>query len=287
MPKINSGPSKDKDNKIVKIEEQHLAQNGIFVGDREVLVASLQNYYNGNNIEIDLFLVDRFELSVDDVRAMRGWTMQSSEKLKIVILSSFYFNSESQNAALKILEDTPANTKIFLIATTSSLFLPTVLSRVYAYDYRSSTVDDSLARELLALPIHLRLQNSKFKKLMLLKIENVDLLKNSNKINDSESVDGDHENENIDSDENEESENGEGEVTSSKGRKNKEKHVQLFESLFDLIVKNLRNKSLSGKITEAEIAYMQNLNILNKNIYQYGANPHLSIEYILLTASVI
>jgi DNA polymerase III delta prime subunit len=277
MPKIDI---KKKEENLVKIDKIYIEQNAILIGDREVLVSSLQSHFIENNIEIDLFKVDRFEVLVDDIRAMRDWSIVSSDKLKVVILSSFYWNDSSQNAALKILEDTPVNTRIFFIATTSSLFLPTILSRVYVYDYRSTTVDDSLARELLALPIYLRLQNSKLKKLMALKIENVDLLKAANKVNDDSNIVDESESD----DEVEESaDDEEAGISSSKGRKNKEKHVQLFESLFDLVVRDFRSKSRGSKMIERQINYIQNINTLNKNIYQYGANPHLSIEYILLT----
>lgn len=52
-----------------------------------------------------------------------------SQQKSVIIEDAELLTPEAQNALLKILEEPPANTIIFLLSTTKEVFLPTILSR--------------------------------------------------------------------------------------------------------------------------------------------------------------
>ncbi len=72
------------------------------------------------------------DISIDQIRSLRNFlfkTSISSGFKATVIIGTEYMNIKAQNASLKILEDTPANSYIFLITTNSAGLLPTIRSR--------------------------------------------------------------------------------------------------------------------------------------------------------------
>jgi len=84
----------------------------------------------------DLFWVERAEgkndISVDDMRELDKKLSNApfAAPFKVAIVpEADRFNQDAQNAFLKTLEEPPAKTLIILIATKTSRFLPTVLSR--------------------------------------------------------------------------------------------------------------------------------------------------------------
>jgi DNA polymerase III delta prime subunit len=237
------------------ISRGELEKNAVLVGDRKRIVEELKAEFAGEDRLT--FVVDRFEVVVDDVRALRKWVLESGGVEKVVVLSSFYWNDEVQNALLKILEDTPPLCRIFLVGHSLDFFLPTVLSRVHSSDFGRDSEYTKLAFEVLSLPPHLRLQNAKLKKLFAKKVVNENL---SDQVEDLEDEEVSAESE------------------SAKGRKDKESLILFFEALTSEILKKWRQ---DRKVFSLE--YLKNLKEIIKNIDQYGGNPQLSIEYVILT----
>ncbi|NRB10351.1 MAG: DNA polymerase III subunit delta' [Rickettsiaceae bacterium] len=72
------------------------------------------------------------DISIDQIRNLKDFLLKTSINSGIkatVIVGTEYMNIKAQNASLKILEDTPKNSYIFLITTNSANILPTIYSR--------------------------------------------------------------------------------------------------------------------------------------------------------------
>ena len=114
------------------MKDLNLESNTLFLGDRSVVFADVKNLlvekYGENNLTI--FEVEKHNISIHDIRNAISFTNKTSEGKKFVLLSSFFWNDESQNALLKVLEETKENTTFFLFGLSLKYFLPTVLSRV-------------------------------------------------------------------------------------------------------------------------------------------------------------
>ena len=74
------------------------------------------------------FLVDEFK--VEDAKAVIAEAYVSESNVKYLLLASNNFNTISQNALLKLLEEPPKNIQLILVAPTKSNLLPTVRSRL-------------------------------------------------------------------------------------------------------------------------------------------------------------
>lgn len=94
------------------------------------------------------------------------------------MLSSFYWSDESQNAMLKVLEETPANTFIYLFGLSEKTFLKTILSRVQRNYFKNTNRYLQLAGEVLQLPPNERLEQKDVKKILGLKVVDFDFEKN-------------------------------------------------------------------------------------------------------------
>lgn len=81
-------------------------------------------------------------ISIDEIRALRQWLVQSpitGTKKAAVIQSGQYMGEEAQNAFLKILEEPPAGTVIFILAGHPRQLLATIVSRaIPIYCHRQS-----------------------------------------------------------------------------------------------------------------------------------------------------
>ena len=200
----------------IVFKEKDLKINTIFFGDRKVifpeLKKSLQSFYGEN---ILLFQIEKMNLSVDEIRAMKDFVSKTFEGTKIVILSSFYWNEAVQNAMLKVLEETPENTKIFLIGLSKNFFLPTVLSRMQKVSLENASKFDILVREILFLSPNQRLGNKKVIKLLAQKVEEINFFDN--------------------------------EVTTKKDR---EEHILFLQALIDEILKFKNDKLFLEKINK-------------------------------------
>lgn len=152
--------------------------NTLFVGDRSVLFAKskeeLKKLHGDDNL--NLFEVEKLNLSVSDIRQMISSINKRSEHKKYVLLSSFYWSDEVQNAMLKVLEETPTDTVIYLFATTLKTFLPTILSRVQTKQAKSVNRFLKDAEEILLLEPNERLENKKVKKILSMKVVDINYL---------------------------------------------------------------------------------------------------------------
>jgi len=72
----------------------------------------------------------REDFLIEDAKAAMAEAYISEERTKYLILGAKSFNAVSQNALLKVLEEPPSNIVFILIATSKSIFLPTIRSRM-------------------------------------------------------------------------------------------------------------------------------------------------------------
>jgi DNA polymerase III delta prime subunit len=164
-----------------------------------------------------------------------------------------------QNALLKVLEQSPSYAKIFLITESVDVFLKTILSRIFVHTLESSDDLRQLAEKVLKMESYLRLQDSKLKKLLAAKVENVNQAYGA--ATPQEDMD----------------EEGEDEA-SGKKRQDRSKHVQLFTVLIQIVLDSWR-----GGNAQLTNDYISGLNDLSVSIHQHGGKPLLALEYLLLT----
>lgn len=72
----------------------------------------------------------REDFLIEDAKAAVAEAYISEDETKYVILGAKSFNTVSQNALLKVLEEPPRNIEFILIAPSKSIFLPTIRSRM-------------------------------------------------------------------------------------------------------------------------------------------------------------
>jgi len=84
------------------------------------------------------------EITVDDIRAIDGFVrLSSATGWKVIIIDAAdEMNLNAANAALKIIEEPPKNTVIFLIAHNERRLLPTILSRARKVNFYPFADDD-------------------------------------------------------------------------------------------------------------------------------------------------
>ena len=87
------------------------------------------------------------EITVDDIRAIDGFIrLSSATGWKVIIIDAAdEMNLNAANAALKIIEEPPKNTVIFLIAHNERRLLPTILSRVRKVNFYPFADEDVIA----------------------------------------------------------------------------------------------------------------------------------------------
>ncbi|MBI9106897.1 MAG: hypothetical protein JEZ04_09130 [Spirochaetales bacterium] len=92
--------------------------------------------YNSDNIPID------------QIRRIHSWARTSSESCKIVIFENAdLMGDSSRNSLLKILEEPPENCYFILTTSRKGAIIPTILSRVRVYNFKSRT--DTEADEVI------------------------------------------------------------------------------------------------------------------------------------------
>jgi len=74
------------------------------------------------------FVEDDFK--VDDAKAVMAEAYIAEEHIKYLLLAAKTFNTISQNALLKLLEEPPRNIELIIITESKSTLLPTVRSRL-------------------------------------------------------------------------------------------------------------------------------------------------------------
>jgi len=80
--------------------------------------------------------------SIRDIQKQMYLTPFKGTQKAIIIASAGQLTLPAQNALLKMLEEPPAHTLLFLLAKNTDAFIPTVLSRVFLFSVENTFVDD-------------------------------------------------------------------------------------------------------------------------------------------------
>ncbi|MGB5965676.1 MAG: DNA polymerase III subunit delta' [Sulfurimonadaceae bacterium] len=86
----------------------------------------------------------RDDFKIDDSKAVMAEAYIAEEHVKYLILAAKTFNTISQNALLKLLEEPPRNIELILITESKSTLLPTVRSRLKIIKEKSAVVHKEL-----------------------------------------------------------------------------------------------------------------------------------------------
>jgi len=81
------------------------------------------------SIEGEIFRRD--ELKIEDVREIEKLAYISEKEKKIIVIAAEKFNTYSQNALLKLIEEPPENVEFLLVTNSKHTLLDTILSRVF------------------------------------------------------------------------------------------------------------------------------------------------------------
>lgn len=239
-------------------------QNTVYFGDRKVVLEEVKKQMDidlrmefGYGLEgCSIFEMEKMQIGVFDIRNMKDFCYKTSEGVKLVFLSSFYWSDEVQNAMLKVLEETPPNTYIFLFGLSQKYFLTTVLSRVQKVQKKNTNRYRKEALEVLKLDPNERPENKIVKKILGLKVVDINYEKNT---------------------ENE--------------KKDREVQIIFLYALIDTILKNPPNPPLiKGGATSAISSnkdMLEKINVITQMADAEGGNPTLFIDWLLLSTPKI
>ena len=90
----------------------------------------------------------RDDFKIDDSKAVMAEAYIAEEHVKYLVLAAKTFNTISQNALLKLLEEPPRNIELIIITESKSTLLPTVRSRLKIIKEQSITVHKELDLKL-------------------------------------------------------------------------------------------------------------------------------------------
>ena len=90
----------------------------------------------------------RDDFKIDDSKAVMAEAYIAEEHVKYLVLAAKTFNTISQNALLKLLEEPPRNIELIIITESKSTLLPTVRSRLKIIKEQSATVHKELDLKL-------------------------------------------------------------------------------------------------------------------------------------------
>jgi DNA polymerase-3 subunit delta' len=96
-------------------------------------------------------------ISIDQIRNMQNFLHKTSVingKKVAIIYAAEQMNLNAANSCLKILEDTPKNSYIFLLTTNAASILPTIRSRCAKINYRYNEAKDKLPEEKFLSALH-------------------------------------------------------------------------------------------------------------------------------------
>lgn len=94
----------------------------------------------------DFVVVEKETIGIDDARRLKGTVSlrPSGEGKRVILLSCRFLTNEAQNSLLKLFEEPPADTLIFLCGVEGRALLPTLRSRLAAI---SVTEEDGAGRK--------------------------------------------------------------------------------------------------------------------------------------------
>lgn len=94
------------------------------------------------------------EFKVESAREVISKAYISSEEEKFIIIKAKKYNEVSQNALLKVLEESPRGVIIYLIGLSKSIFLPTIRSRVITKTLNTEVIEEELDFDFNRLDIN-------------------------------------------------------------------------------------------------------------------------------------
>lgn len=100
------------------------------------------------NEKVDIFDLDIIEfenLGIEEIRQIQKKLFLKpfkGEKKSLVLVLSGNVSDEAQNSMLKMLEEPPLSSLIFIVARNHSNFLPTILSRVKVIELKEERITD-------------------------------------------------------------------------------------------------------------------------------------------------
>lgn len=121
----------------------------------------IQNRLLKGNIEVDYICIKKIDnkvknISVDQIRDMQKFLYKTSVisgKKIAVIHGADQMNINAANSCLKILEDTPKNTYIFLLSEHASNILPTIRSRCAKINVHHQIKQNDFVKEQYIIPL--------------------------------------------------------------------------------------------------------------------------------------
>jgi DNA polymerase III delta prime subunit len=160
------------------IDKKYFLQNSIFIGNRKNLEDQIekevQKFFEdpfGQDKKVLFYKISELQIKINKIREIKNWSNKSFDGVKVIIISSFIWSEEVQNALLKLLEDTPKDTYIYLISQNKYSFLSTLLSRVFVCKFESFDAYLKMTKEVLSLDINERLDNKNVKKILSAKVK--------------------------------------------------------------------------------------------------------------------
>ncbi len=162
------------------IDKKYFLQNTIFVGNRKTIEDQIERETPvffadpfGENKKVLFYKTSELQIKIDKIREIKKWSNDTFDGIKVIVVSSFIWSEEVQNALLKLLEDTPKNTFIYLISQNKYSFLFTVLSRVFICKIAGENIYQKIVSEIFSLNTNERLENKHIKKILLAKVKSI------------------------------------------------------------------------------------------------------------------
>ncbi|MDQ3075676.1 MAG: hypothetical protein M3Q34_00920 [bacterium] len=149
------------------INKNNLHHAYLIEGNKEEVIPEIFSLLKELNIETkanpDFLQIDLDSFKIDDARTLKSLTSEMSfsndiASKKVFIISANSFLLEAQNSLLKVFEEPIENTHFFIVAPSTQIFLPTLLSRFYVIKNNSGTnLDVKEAQLFIQMPLGQRI----------------------------------------------------------------------------------------------------------------------------------
>ncbi len=151
---------------VLKLLEQKFCGAFLLRGSRDTLLETIKE---GSDYTETIFS-DTTTLGIDEVRKQISQTDYVPSGARLVVFSFYHITLEAQNALLKFLEEPPSQTTILLVTGKSTVFLPTVLSRVQICQVSDNPAIIKNVQEFLDCEPAFRMELTFIKKMLLAKL---------------------------------------------------------------------------------------------------------------------
>lgn len=100
----------------------------------------------------DFQFLDVETLMIDEARNIKekAYLKETSGGAKVFVITFSFITGEAQNSLLKLFEETPLNTHLFLLTQTKESILPTLLSRLTTLSSKNKLGNEKRAKKFLA-----------------------------------------------------------------------------------------------------------------------------------------